>query len=166
MPINVKCPGCGSKFHAPQEAAGKRSKCPRCQTIIEIQETQMQECVLPTAVDISRLSEELSTNSAAVAILQNRTRPFKKTKQKRLIYFGAIVVILSAVLGGIILACGNSEYNRDKKEILRYINESSLRDYTNLDYTNLCILGQLWASSRTSGRFQKPAIHTICRQTY
>jgi hypothetical protein len=30
MPISVACPGCSTKFKAPDAAAGKRIKCPKC----------------------------------------------------------------------------------------------------------------------------------------
>ncbi|MBN1912452.1 MAG: DUF4339 domain-containing protein [Pirellulales bacterium] len=36
MPIQCKCPGCGQTFQAPDQAAGRRAKCPKCATVIEI----------------------------------------------------------------------------------------------------------------------------------
>lgn len=36
MPIMVQCSGCGGKFRAPDEAAGKRVKCPKCSAMIEV----------------------------------------------------------------------------------------------------------------------------------
>lgn len=36
MPIQVVCPSCSSKFNAPDAAAGKRTKCPKCAGVIEI----------------------------------------------------------------------------------------------------------------------------------
>ena len=30
MPIAIPCLGCGGKFRTPDEAAGKRVKCPKC----------------------------------------------------------------------------------------------------------------------------------------
>jgi hypothetical protein len=36
MPIAVQCSGCGGKFRATDEAAGKRVKCPKCSTIISV----------------------------------------------------------------------------------------------------------------------------------
>ena len=38
MPIKVKCRTCGSAFNAPDSAAGKKTKCPKCGGIIEIPE--------------------------------------------------------------------------------------------------------------------------------
>jgi hypothetical protein len=36
MPISVQCPGCSAKLNAPDAAAGKRVKCPKCQTAVPI----------------------------------------------------------------------------------------------------------------------------------
>ena len=36
MPISVVCSGCQKKLKAPDSAAGKRTKCPACQSVIEI----------------------------------------------------------------------------------------------------------------------------------
>ena len=36
MPIATACPGCKSRLNAPDAAAGKRVKCPKCATVIEV----------------------------------------------------------------------------------------------------------------------------------
>ncbi|CAN5607369.1 hypothetical protein BH11PLA2_BH11PLA2_06510 [soil metagenome] len=36
MPITVSCPGCQGKLNAPDTAAGKRVKCPKCATVMQI----------------------------------------------------------------------------------------------------------------------------------
>lgn len=36
MPISVQCPSCSAKLNAPDAAAGKRVKCPKCQTVVPI----------------------------------------------------------------------------------------------------------------------------------
>jgi phage FluMu protein Com len=36
MPISVLCPSCNSKLNAPDAAAGKRVKCPKCQVLMEL----------------------------------------------------------------------------------------------------------------------------------
>lgn len=36
MPIQITCPSCKSRFNAPDAAAGKRTKCPKCSGVIEI----------------------------------------------------------------------------------------------------------------------------------
>ncbi|MGD9632027.1 MAG: hypothetical protein AB7G28_15275 [Pirellulales bacterium] len=36
MPIQVTCPSCSSSFKAPDSAAGKKAKCPKCAGTIEI----------------------------------------------------------------------------------------------------------------------------------
>ena len=43
MPIQVTCPSCKSKFNAPDAAAGKKTKCPKCAGIIAIPEPAAQE---------------------------------------------------------------------------------------------------------------------------
>lgn len=37
MSIQVTCTSCKSQFNAPDNAVGKRTKCPKCGGIIEIQ---------------------------------------------------------------------------------------------------------------------------------
>ena len=36
MPIQVICTGCQVKLKAPDTAAGKKTKCPKCQTIVSV----------------------------------------------------------------------------------------------------------------------------------
>ena len=36
MPISIQCSGCGGKFRAPDELAGKMVKCPKCSIVIRI----------------------------------------------------------------------------------------------------------------------------------
>ncbi|MCZ2340988.1 MAG: hypothetical protein LC104_04235 [Bacteroidales bacterium] len=36
MPIKVTCPKCGGVLHAPDDSAGKRGRCPTCQTVLTI----------------------------------------------------------------------------------------------------------------------------------
>jgi uncharacterized Tic20 family protein len=36
MPISVACPTCGTKLKAPDSAAGKKVKCPKCNILIEV----------------------------------------------------------------------------------------------------------------------------------
>ncbi|OHB66210.1 MAG: hypothetical protein A2V70_12275 [Planctomycetes bacterium RBG_13_63_9] len=36
MPISIECQGCGRKFRAPEELAGKRAKCPQCSAVIQV----------------------------------------------------------------------------------------------------------------------------------
>lgn len=40
MPISATCSGCSSKFNAPDHAAGKRAKCPKCGFVITISPPQ------------------------------------------------------------------------------------------------------------------------------
>ncbi len=43
MPIQVTCPSCSSRFNAPDAAAGKRTKCPKCGGVIEIPAPAVEE---------------------------------------------------------------------------------------------------------------------------
>ena len=36
MPITVFCPNCGKKLKAPDTAAGRKAKCPQCQTVLTL----------------------------------------------------------------------------------------------------------------------------------
>lgn len=36
MPIQITCPGCQAKLRAPDTAVGKKTKCPKCQTIVSV----------------------------------------------------------------------------------------------------------------------------------
>lgn len=42
MPIQVTCSSCNSKFNAPDSAAGKRAKCPKCGGAIDIPEPEIE----------------------------------------------------------------------------------------------------------------------------
>ena len=45
MPIQVTCPSCKSKFNAPDAAAGKKTKCPKCAGVIQIPEPAAEPAV-------------------------------------------------------------------------------------------------------------------------
>ncbi|MBX9625340.1 MAG: zinc-ribbon domain-containing protein [Gemmataceae bacterium] len=49
MPIPVACPGCSARLNAPDVAAGKRVKCPKCQTLIPVPAASDEEVDEPTA---------------------------------------------------------------------------------------------------------------------
>jgi predicted Zn finger-like uncharacterized protein len=53
MPINVQCPGCGSRFRADDKLAGRRGKCPKCSTMIEVKSDQQQQPAQPHAAGAS-----------------------------------------------------------------------------------------------------------------
>ncbi len=36
MPIPITCPGCSARMNAPDAAAGKKVKCPKCQTVLAV----------------------------------------------------------------------------------------------------------------------------------
>lgn len=50
VPIKVKCPSCQSGFTAPDNAAGKKAKCPKCGGAIEIPTPEPPEEVLEAEV--------------------------------------------------------------------------------------------------------------------
>jgi hypothetical protein len=45
VPIQVTCPSCKSKFNAPDAAAGKKTKCPKCAGVIQIPEPVSEPAV-------------------------------------------------------------------------------------------------------------------------
>src|SRR5688500_11679797 len=48
MPIEAKCPGCGRVLKAPDKAAGKRVKCPSCETAVPVPATAGEAAARPT----------------------------------------------------------------------------------------------------------------------
>jgi len=46
MPISVQCSGCGGKFRARDELAGRRVKCPKCSAPIEVPGGQQQQAAI------------------------------------------------------------------------------------------------------------------------
>ena len=50
MPIQVTCPSCRSMFNAPDNAAGKRAKCPKCGGAIDIPTSAAEEEVYDAEV--------------------------------------------------------------------------------------------------------------------
>jgi TM2 domain-containing membrane protein YozV len=43
MPIAITCPSCGAKANAPDSAAGKKVKCPKCQGVVAVPKPQRNE---------------------------------------------------------------------------------------------------------------------------
>jgi GYF domain 2 len=50
MPLQVACPGCNAKLRAPDAAAGKKTKCPKCQGVISIPVDAPQAPSIPSGV--------------------------------------------------------------------------------------------------------------------
>ena len=46
MPIQVTCPSCKTMFNAPDSAAGKKAKCPKCSGVIQIPTPVVDEEIL------------------------------------------------------------------------------------------------------------------------
>jgi phage FluMu protein Com len=46
MPIDVRCSECSTKLRAPDTAAGKKIKCPKCQTIIPVPAPESEEAAV------------------------------------------------------------------------------------------------------------------------
>ncbi len=74
MPIRVLCPSCSSTVNAPDSAAGKRAKCPKCQAVMLLPEAEPAE-------------EEFDVVDEPVPPKRSRgdedDRPVKKTKSSR-----------------------------------------------------------------------------------
>jgi len=64
MPIIVQCTGCGGKFRAPDEAAGKRVKCPKCSAVIDVR--------APAQPGLSKVANE---GRRTMSLPQSRTAP-------------------------------------------------------------------------------------------
>ena len=71
MPIAVQCSGCGGTFCAPDGAAGKRVKCPKCSAVIEICDSQAHSASQTRTPDATELQsnppDESSTRRTAQA---------------------------------------------------------------------------------------------------
>ena len=63
MPIKVTCGGCGATLSTPDSSAGKRAKCPKCGSIIEIPSADDGDDALdPLASPLDGLSESEMTS--------------------------------------------------------------------------------------------------------
>jgi len=45
MPIAVSCPSCGVHMHAPDDTAGKKVRCPKCQQVVGVPTAPVAELI-------------------------------------------------------------------------------------------------------------------------
>lgn len=57
MPIQVTCASCKSQFNAPDNAAGKRTKCPKCGGVIDIQAPAPVQAPAPKEEEVFEAEE-------------------------------------------------------------------------------------------------------------
>ena len=97
MPIVVQCSGCGGKFRAPDEAAGKRVKCPKCSSSIMLSSADHQDSAeLPVAQ--KKLSQIPPPVPAEAAPISDQTRRPPRAPVWAWIGGAAITVLLVVVL--------------------------------------------------------------------
>lgn len=92
MPIPVVCPGCSAKLNAPDGAAGKKVKCPRCQGAIVIPAPARFEVVEDEPAPPAKQAvpnDPASARPKAKAVLdeedegEEEEKPRKKGKKKK-----------------------------------------------------------------------------------
>jgi hypothetical protein len=76
MPITVLCPSCSAKLNAPDAAAGKKVKCPRCQSLMVVPQPAAEP------LDFEVVEEESPRPSAPAAAAQ----PKRPTRVKADVY--------------------------------------------------------------------------------
>lgn len=74
MPIKVQCSGCGGKFHAPNEAAGKRAKCPKCTAAILVPTSGPQDVLTRTSTQPTAAAIGAPTDKARGLTSEEHTR--------------------------------------------------------------------------------------------
>jgi len=79
MPIAVQCSRCGGKFRAPDEAAGKRAKCPKCSASIEIRGEPATVCVSPATS--AQTQEPIEPQQASMAETAKRAEAREQLKR-------------------------------------------------------------------------------------
>jgi hypothetical protein len=67
MPIKVTCTNCGGVLHAPDDAAGKRGRCPSCGTVLTIPADGPAAAAVPPAPEPPAAPRPLPTPAAAPA---------------------------------------------------------------------------------------------------
>jgi predicted RNA-binding Zn-ribbon protein involved in translation (DUF1610 family) len=75
MPIPVTCPSCQRAFQAPDGAAGKRAKCPKCGGIINIPAPVVQEEILEAEPMRPFTDEDFEVEPPAALPAQDDRRP-------------------------------------------------------------------------------------------
>ena len=131
MPISVQCPGCKAKLNAPDSAAGKRVKCPKCQTPVAVSgqaagvKAPAPVAAAPTppkAAALPPMPAARAAKAAAPAVAPQPVQPTPpaaaevapafpvvttaaKPAAKAKSGLGTVLVILAVVAGGGLLLC-------------------------------------------------------------
>jgi hypothetical protein len=86
MPTTVQCPGCSSRLNAPDAAAGKKVKCPKCQTLIVVPAPRPPAAGFEVVDDRTALKPARSKGPAAPAVeadVQLEDDPDDRPRKKR-----------------------------------------------------------------------------------
>ena len=75
VPLRVTCPQCNAKLAVGSENAGKRLRCPKCQTIVEVPHGDEDDVVPPTQ----------ETTHWKVVVGTKKGGPFGKAKLRQLV---------------------------------------------------------------------------------
>ncbi|HEV3449261.1 MAG TPA: hypothetical protein VG099_31790, partial [Gemmataceae bacterium] len=125
MPITVICQSCGARLKAPDEQAGRKGKCPKCQAAIEL--TAAPPVPAPAnqgIIEAFRVAEPVTPAvealaSPARAEALDVSRRGKRRKKKRKTFFGGFelpsinieMTVLGPLLGlGLMVAMGYAGY--------------------------------------------------------
>ena len=85
MPIDVKCPQCGSELEAPDNAAGKKVQCPDCGTRIPVAAAAIQpppRAERPARKDEEIQEERLPHSRSGEEELQDEDRPRRRRRDE------------------------------------------------------------------------------------
>jgi hypothetical protein len=105
MPIAVQCSGCGGKFRAPDGAAGKQVKCPKCSVIIEVGSSQQKRVAYPATAEERPMQMPPPIPAKPEALFQkteNSLEDIVQAQQGTKIKKGYLVVLAGV---GIFAAC-------------------------------------------------------------
>lgn len=67
MPIKVTCPKCQGVLHAPDDAGGKRGKCPTCGTVLAIPAENARSSTAPLPEPVERVAAEPAFRASPAA---------------------------------------------------------------------------------------------------
>lgn len=129
MPIAVICPGCNSRLNAPDAAAGKTVKCPKCKAAMVIPETEanpgfetVEEAEMKTKpqgkskpavksdVELDDDEDDRPRKKKKIEVDDDEEddKPRKKKGKKKPAPAGLSPVLVGAILGGVLLLGGGA----------------------------------------------------------
>ncbi len=88
MPIVVTCPSCSATLKAPDNAAGRKLKCPKCTSVIEVPAAAPPPVVQEEIVEdlpasaIQAADAPMPAPRAAVALVMRRA-PMRRSRRRR-----------------------------------------------------------------------------------